>query len=47
MENLQKSGRYKNPISTEIAPASQFYRAEDYHQQYVAKRERARHTKAG
>jgi peptide-methionine (S)-S-oxide reductase len=37
-ENLQKSGRYKNPISTEITPASQFYRAEDYHQQYVEKR---------
>jgi peptide-methionine (S)-S-oxide reductase len=37
-ENLQKSGRYTNPISTEITPASQFYRAEDYHQQYVEKR---------
>ena len=37
-ENLQKSGRYKNPISTEITPASQFYRAEDYHQQYFEKR---------
>ena len=38
-EKLQKSGRYRSPIATEIAPASQFYRAEDYHQQYVAKRE--------
>jgi len=37
-EKLQNSGRYKNPISTEITPASQFYRAEDYHQQYVEKR---------
>jgi peptide-methionine (S)-S-oxide reductase len=37
-ENLQKSGRYTNPIATEITPASQFYRAEDYHQQYVEKR---------
>ncbi|MBI4381223.1 MAG: peptide-methionine (S)-S-oxide reductase MsrA [candidate division NC10 bacterium] len=46
-ENLQKSGRYKNPIATEITPASQFYRAEDYHQQYVEKRERGRHTKTG
>jgi len=43
-ENLQKSGRYKNPISTEIAPASQFYRAEDYHQQYVEKRGSAHRT---
>src|SRR3990172_9501971 len=46
-EKLQNSGRYKNPIATEITPASQFYRAEDYHQQYVEKRERARHTKTG
>ena len=43
-ENLQKSGRYKNPISTEIAPASQFYRAEDYHQQYFEKRGSAHRT---
>ena len=43
-ENLQKSGRYKNPISTEIAPASQFYRAEEYHQQYVEKRGSAHRT---
>lgn len=43
-EKLQNSGRYKNPISTEITPASQFYRAEDYHQQYVEKRGSAHRT---
>jgi peptide-methionine (S)-S-oxide reductase len=43
-ENLQKSGRYKNPISTEITPASRFYRAEDYHQQYFEKRGSAHRT---
>src|SRR5574341_1677671 len=37
-EKLQNSGRYTNPIATEITPASQFYRAEDYHQQYFEKR---------
>jgi peptide-methionine (S)-S-oxide reductase len=35
---LSKSGRYKRPIVTEITPAPQFWRAEDYHQQYLEKR---------
>ncbi|MHB8540648.1 MAG: peptide-methionine (S)-S-oxide reductase MsrA [Candidatus Acidiferrales bacterium] len=35
---LEKSGAFNRPIVTEIAPASAFYRAEDYHQQYLAKR---------
>ena len=28
---LDASGRFRRPIVTEIAPASQFWRAEDYH----------------
>lgn len=31
---LNKSGAWTNPIVTEIAPASTFYEAEDYHQNY-------------
>lgn len=34
---LQINGQYKNPIVTEITPASEFYKAEEYHQQYFEK----------
>ena len=37
-EALQKSRAFKKPIVTEILPAPEFYRAEDYHQQYLEKR---------
>jgi len=35
---LEKSRRYSKPIVTQIAPATTFYEAEDYHQQYLEKR---------
>lgn len=35
--HLEKSGRYRKPIVTEIIPASEFYMAEEYHQQYFEK----------
>src|SRR4051812_19115166 len=31
---LDKSGAFKNPVVTEIVPATAFYPAEDYHQEY-------------
>jgi peptide-methionine (S)-S-oxide reductase len=37
-EALAKSGRYKRPIVTEIVLAPEFWRAEEYHQQYLEKR---------
>lgn len=33
-EALEKSGAYKNPVVTEIVPFTNFYPAEDYHQEY-------------
>ena len=35
---LEESGKYTKPIVTEITPAPPFYRAEEYHQQYLEKR---------
>ncbi len=36
-EAVGKSGRFAGPVVTEILPASIFWRAEDYHQQYIAR----------
>ena len=37
-EKLARAGVYQRPIVTEIVPAAEFWRAEEYHQQYLAKR---------
>lgn len=35
--NLKLSGRFDKPIATEVTKAQEFYKAEEYHQQYIAK----------
>ena len=37
-ERLDKSGKFRNPVVTQIVPAAPFYKAEEYHQRYLEKR---------
>ena len=36
-EELSKSGKFSQPIVTEIIPAKEFFKAEEYHQRYFEK----------
>ena len=36
-DELAKSGKFKNPIATQIAPVYRFWKAEEYHQDYYKK----------
>ena len=40
-EKLDKSGKYKKPIVTEIIPAAKYYKAEEYHQKYNEKNKKS------
>ncbi|TVQ29310.1 MAG: peptide-methionine (S)-S-oxide reductase [Wenzhouxiangella sp.] len=35
---LDQGGQYRKPIATAVEPAATFWRAEEYHQQYLARR---------
>ncbi|MEX0778553.1 MAG: peptide-methionine (S)-S-oxide reductase MsrA [Balneolales bacterium] len=37
-EIIDRSGKFTRPVVTEISRTSTFYKAEEYHQQYLAKR---------
>ena len=37
IERVEQSGRWNQPVVTEVAAAGTFWRAEEYHQQYLAK----------
>jgi peptide-methionine (S)-S-oxide reductase len=40
-QKIEKAGRSNRPVVTQIEPAPAFWRAEEYHQQYLEKRGRS------
>jgi peptide methionine sulfoxide reductase msrA/msrB len=42
IERLNHSGKFDRPVATQVLPATEFYEAEDYHQQYYQKLRKGR-----
>lgn len=38
IEALNQSGRFRRPIATQVVPLTEYWMAEDYHQQYFEKK---------
>ncbi len=47
VKKLEGSGRFKKAISTLIVPVPEFYKAEEYHQQYYEKRKKGANITCG
>ena len=37
MKHLQDAGKYKKPLAVQLMPLNKFWKAEDYHQDYIVK----------
>ncbi len=44
-QDLQNSGQHNKSIVTEIKPAKEYYLADEYHQQYLAKKQKSQSKK--
>ena len=44
IKQLNASGKYKNPIAVQVMPLTRFWKAENYHQDYVAKNPDSRYV---
>jgi len=47
VKKLESSGRFRKLITTQIVPAPEFYKAEEYHQQYYEKRKKEANITCG